>query len=178
MWEGVKVMTYIKRFFNQSKILVLLLVALAASIALNVYFYFETIKPSHTYVTGTFIDRSIQGGMGRVMIGIDNPPFGGLMLPTGGNFSVFVSISLWEPYAGSGTYSFSFKLYECTPHNEYPDTPIAEKTVTTQKDKNAMSIGAYTTFAITIPADPGVYIYKVVIGGEYDYEVEFPIIAE
>jgi len=159
------------------RIMIMLLGLLLASISLNVYFYIERIKPSHGYVTWALIDRIIQDGMGRVLVMI-NSSSGSLILHTEGNFSVFVSISLWDPYAGSGAYGFSFKLYERASHGEWSDTPIAEETVITQKDENAMSIEAHTTFNVNAPADSGVYIYKVVLGGEYDYELEFPIMAE
>jgi hypothetical protein len=115
--------------------------------------------------------------MGGVMVLISNPPFGGLRFVGGCKFNVNVSISLWDPF-GSGAYVFSFKLYECTPHSAYPDMTTAEKTVTVQKDKNALGVGTCIGFTVTAPDAPGVYVYKVVFGGEYDYEVEFPIMID
>jgi len=167
-----------KRYFNQRNILILLLALLVISMALNIFLWFELIRLSLKFVTGTAIDKSIQGGMGTLMVLIDNPPFGGLMLPAGGRFNVTISISLWDPSIGSAAYGFSFKLYECTAHNAYPDTPIAERAVTMQKNKDAMYVGTCITFTVTAPAAPGVYIYKVAIGGVYDEEVEFPILTE
>lgn len=54
-------------------ILVLFLASLATSVVLNVYLYSEAIKPSYKGVIGTWIDRSIQGGMGDLRVGVINP---------------------------------------------------------------------------------------------------------
>lgn len=163
-----------RSFKIQWYILVLLLVSLNTSMALNAYLYFKATKPSYEYERRVFIGRVIQAGMGQVGLSIDN----GLWLGVEYEFNVSVGVGLWEPYIGSATYSFTFKLYERTLHSEYPDIPIAEKTVTVQKHKDAMYVNAYAILNVTAPLDPGIYIYRVVIEGAFDYEFEFPILVE
>lgn len=87
-------------------------------------------------------------------------------------------MGLWAPYAGSETYYFSFKIYERSLHDGYPDAPIAEQNLTVQKDKDALGVGACATLTVTAPPDPAIYIYRVVVQGAWDYEVEFPILVE
>jgi hypothetical protein len=128
-------------------------------------------------VTGTLIERRIEGGMGRLMVLVSNPR-GGLRFAGRFQFNVTVSIYLWDPF-GSGAYVFSFKLYESAAHDLYPDTPVAEKTVTVQKDRSTLGVGTCIDLTATTPEAPGAYVYKVVIGRvEYDYEVEFPIMID
>jgi len=173
-------MESIRRFLNQRRILVfflLLLVLLAVSMTLNMYLYFEATKPSdkNEHWWSAFMGRTIQGGMGSISVYIDK----GLYLGVGYEFNVSVGIGLWEPYLGSTTYHFTFRLYERDLHGEYSDSPTAEKNVTVQKHKDRMAVNARATFNVTAPSDPGIYIYRAVIQGSgYDYALEFPILVE
>jgi len=164
-------------------ILVLLLVSLTVSIALNVYLYSKEIKPPREYGTNILIVRDIQGGMGKVSIVIGQRlgfsfehEIGYVSVPH--TFNISVMVSLWAPYTGADTYYFVLKLYERTLRSEYTNTPIAEETVSVQKDKDAMYVEAYAILTVTAPSDSRIYIYKVVIEGALDYEVEFPIFVE
>lgn len=164
----------IRSFKIQWYILVLLLVSLTTSMALNAYLYFKATKPSYEYERRVFIGRVIQGGMGQVGVSIDK----GLWLGVGYEFNVSVGVGLWEPYIGSSKFRFTFSLYERTLHGEYSHAPIAEKNVTVQKHKDVMYVNAGVLLNITAPLDPGIYIYRVVIEGAFDYEFEFPILVE
>jgi hypothetical protein len=157
--------------------LVLLLAPLIISVGLNIFLYLELPKSPSGNVAGTAIDRIIQGGMGSLTILIGNPPSGGLTFPARSKFNVTIIISFWDPYSGSATYGFSFKLHECAAHGTFPEMPMDERSVTVQKDKDAMSARAAVTFNVTAPATQGVYIYRVAVGGLYEDEVEFPILA-
>lgn len=173
-------MERIKGFLNQRRILVfflLPLVLLAVSMTLNVYLYFEATKPSdkNEHWRRVLMGRTIQAGMGQVGVSIDK----GLWLGVGYEFNVSVGIGLWEPYAGSTTYHFTFRLYERDLHGEYSDSHTAEKNVTVQKHKDKMRVNAVATFNVTAPSDPGIYIYRAVIQvSGYDYALEFPILVE
>lgn len=165
-------------FSNQKKILISLLVLLATSIVLNIYLYariyFEPIKSSDKFARSVFIGRSIQAGMGQAGVYIEK----GLWLGVRYEFNVSVGVGLWEPYVGSNTYSFTFKLYERPLRGEYTNASIAEKTVIVQKNKDSMSIGATAIFNVTAPSDPGIYIYRAIIQGAWKDEIEFPILVE
>jgi len=173
----------IRSFKIQRYIIVLLLVSLTASIALNVYLYFKAIKPPREYGTNILIVRDIQAGMGKVSIVIDlrsgfsfEHEIGYVRVPR--TFNISVRVSLWAPYIGAKTYCFVFKLYERALNNEYTNTSITEKTVTVQKNKDSMIVEAYTILTVTAPSDSEIYIYKVAIEGALEYEVEFPILIE
>lgn len=167
----------------QRRILVLPLVLLAASMAVNVYLYSEAIKISraseslYIYGGGTSITKFIQGFMGEVRVEISR----GLLFGPGHKFNVSVVVSLWVPHVGSHSYSFAFKLYEHKLDGEYPDMPITEKTVLVHKDKDAMYISVDSgNLTATASSTLGIYIYKVVMQGFEleNYEVEFPIWVE
>jgi len=180
-------MEHVKRFFNQRKIMVFLLVLLAVSIGSNVYLYFGVIKPLQEYrskdktdtQTGFIVSEKIQGVMGDMSVSISR----GLLIGPGTKFNVSVSARLWEPYTGSKTYNFSFKIYNRILDGEYSETPIVEKTVVVHKDKDEFYI--YTSsgnLTITVPPSdtPEIYIYKVGIGTKTQtwYTIEFPIWAQ
>jgi len=117
----------------------------------------------------------IQGGMGSMHISIGTGMIAGL----GCRFNVSVGVKLWEPFTGSATYNFCFRLYERSEQDDkYPDVPIAEKTVVAQKDKNSM----YITFSsgnltAIVPDTRGIYIYSVEFGSTTEaWETfEFPV---
>ena len=119
-------MEYVKRFLNQRNTLVLSLVLLAGSMALNMYQYSRAIRPSYMYEykRSVFISRVIQAGMGQAGVYI----YKGLWLGVGYEFNVYVGVGLWEPYLGSSKFRFTFRLYERTLQGEYSYAPIAEKT--------------------------------------------------
>jgi len=173
-------MERVTEFLNQKKIPVLLLALLSVSTILNVYLYFNlTTKPSYMndkYTRSVIISRiGIWGLMGSAGVTIEK----GLWLGVGYEFNVTIGIGFWEPYIGSATYSFTFKLYNRTLHGEYPDTPIAEKTVSVQKDKDEMWVSAYVILNVTASLDPGIYIYRAVIQHNgHSYAFEFPILVE
>ena len=86
-------------------------------------------------------------------------------------------MKLWEPYIGSATYNFSFKIYNRTLDSEYLETAIVEKTAVAHKDKDAFYIYASSgNLTITVPSyAPKIYIYKVEFRNSYC--VEFAITA-
>ena len=109
----------IKRFFNRQNVVVLLLILLVILMASNVYLYFGVIKPLQEQKgeqgtdTGWF--QGIQGGMGWIQFSLSK----GFTLAPETKSNVSVSAELWEPYIGSKTYEFYFKLYERPLHDEY-----------------------------------------------------------
>jgi hypothetical protein len=162
-----------------SRVQLYVLVLLLASIALNIYQYFNAVEPSSKYVYGsTMVVVDIQGGMGSMYVSTDARTIMGL----GWRFNVSVGVKLWEPFTGSATYNFCFRLYERSEQDDkYLDAPIAEKTIIAQKDKDAM----YVTFSsgnltATVPDTRGIHIYKVEFGSTTEaWETfEFPILAE
>jgi hypothetical protein len=151
--------------------------------ALNVYLYFEAIKPSTEYGINTLIVRDIQGGMGTLAIAIEHRQgfsftYEMVYVSVPSTFNISVMISLWAPYTGTHQYRFTVKLYERPLHGEYQNTPMIEKNVTIEKDKDTMYVKVHAILTVTAPPDPGIYIYKVAIEDALDYEVEFPILVE
>jgi len=154
-----------------------ILVLLFMSIALNIYQYFNAVEPSSKYVYGsTMVVVDIQGGMGSMYVSTD----AGTIMGLGCRFNVSVGVKLWEPFTGSATYNFCFRLYERSEQDDkYQDNPIAEKTVVAQKDKDAMYvIFASGNLTITTPSTRGIYIYKICLTGTDTFETEFPIWVE
>lgn len=165
-------------FFNQRKILVLLLVLLVLSMASNVYLYFKANKSSSYHDVDTLIFTDIQGGMGSMSVRISK----GLIVGPGYRFNVSIGVKLWDPYVGSKTYNFSFKLYVRSEQSDrYSDAPVAETTVVTQKDKDAMYVVLPSgNLTVTAPHTRGIYIYKVWFGTPTQtwHTFEFPILLE
>ena len=177
-------MKHVKRFFKiQRNIIVLLLVLLAMSMVANLYF--GVIRPLQegkgeekigvwTENGGVIIFRNIQGGMGSMSVFISR----GLIVPPGHKFNVSIGVKLWEPYIGSATYNFSFKIYKRTLDSEYLETAMIEKTVVVRKDKDAFYIYASSgnlTVAVPPSYAPKIYIYKVEFRNLY--YIEFAITA-
>jgi hypothetical protein len=120
--------------------------------------------------------QEIQGGMGHIEFSISR----GFTPGPGTEFNVSVWVELWEPYIGSETYNFFFKIFERSEQSEgYPDTPVVEKTVNVHKGKDAMYIFANSgNMTIIAPSYRGIYIYKICFGTETeDYIIEFPIVV-
>lgn len=170
-------------FLKQKRIIILLLISLAGSMAANLYFC--VIRPLQKVMSeegtgvwtengGVFVFRNIQGGMGSMSVFLSR----GLLVGPGQKFNVSVSVGLWEPYVGSATYGFAFKIYNRTLDSEYPRVPIVEKTVVVHKDKDAFYIGAVSgNLTVVVPRSyvPKIYIYKVEF--ENSYNIEFALTA-
>lgn len=162
--------------FAISLYVILLLVLLLISIALNIYQHSKLLEVSgkHTYAPIiTYVE--IQGGMGRISVFISN----GLLMGSGCKFNISLGVKLWDPYTGSKTYTFSFQLYERSEQADtYPDTPVAETTVEAQKDKDALFV-VFTSgnLTITAPNTCGLYIYDVCLGTATQFlaSFEFPM---
>lgn len=176
-------MKHVKEFLNQRKILVLILVVLAISMASNLYLYFGVDKPLQEKPgawlgvpsTPVMIYRPLQGGMGRMEVLI----WKRFMVGQEEKFNVTVKVTLWEPYVAARTYSLSFRIFNRTLDGEYPETSLVEKTVVVHKDKDAMYISAASGH-LTVPVPPSytpkIYIYKVEFTlGRDSYYIEFPI---
>jgi len=170
------------RFFKiQRNIIVLLLVLLAISLASNVYLYYNVIKPLKEQEgepeTGAGWRQNIQGGMGWIELSISK----GFTPGPGTKFNVSLWVKLWDPYTGSATYNFSFKVYERAEQSDrYPDIPVAEKLVSFNKSKDAMYILLGSgNLTVTVPSTRGIYIYKVCFGTmtEIWHTIEFPIVV-
>jgi len=168
-----------KRRLRSFKIQLSIMVLLVMSIALNIYQFFNVIETPSKYVYApNLVIVDIQGGMGSMHISIGTGMIAGL----GYRFNVSVGVKLWEPYTGSATYNFCFRLYERSEQDDkYLDVPIAEKTVVAQKDKDSM----YITFSsgnltAIVPDTRGIYIYKVEFGSTTEaWETfEFPVWVE
>lgn len=154
-------MDYSKRFFNQQKAIVLLLVSLAMSIGLNVYLYLnQNIPQDSQHIPETCTIVTGINGMGNLRVTLS----AGFAIRPRGKFNITVSASLWEPYVGSAICEFYFKVYERPLHGEY-SAPILEKKVTVHKDKNEIWIKLHSgNLTVTGPATSGIYIYKVCFG--------------
>lgn len=105
----------------------------------------------------------------------------GLLVGPEQKFNVSVSVKLWEPYIGSATYNFSFKIYNRTLDGEYTETHMVEKTAVIHKDKDTLYIYASSgDLTVTVPSTRGIYIYKVCLEPQRNLwpTIEFPILAE
>lgn len=162
-------------------ILVLLLVLFTISLALNVYLYYGVIKPLKEQEgepeTGAGWRQNIQGGMGWIDLSFSK----GFTPGPGTKFNVSLWAKLWDPYIGSKTYNFSFKVYERTEQSDrYPEIPVAEKLVSVNKSKDAMYILLDSgNLTVTVPSTRGIYIYKVCFGTKTEiwHTIEFPIVV-
>lgn len=170
-------------FFKiRSKVKVLLLILLAISLALNVYLYYGVTMSLMEQVG----DRENQAGWREEADGamgwMDFSISKGFTPSPRTEFNVSALVRLWEPYVGSATYNFSFKIFERFEQSDsYPNTPVAEKLVIVNKDKNAMYIVVPSgNLTVTAPSVHGIYIYKLCLGTETEPErciVEFPIVV-
>jgi len=174
-------MNSIRGFLNQRKLPALLLVLLVASMALNIYQYFNPrVSSKYIRILRTSTIVTSPNGMGKITVTLSE----GTAVPMGHRFNVTVKASLWEPYVGSKTYEFYFKIYERSLHDEY-SVPIVEENVTVYKDKNEMWIELYSgNLTVTVSRTSGIYIYKVCFGTLPEYlptfwkkDIEFPIMV-
>jgi len=163
IWKSVKLMTHIKRFFNQNKILVLLLVLLAMSIGLNVYLFFGVIKPlqqgrgeeeTHTLTSGfaseMWDEFSVELTPNRAV----------LYRSSDRQFKVSVTASYWAPF-DYGPRPFYFKIYDTSARALAPKL-VGEKTVIANKSKDEMDY-EIPIFNFTVTLDVGgLHLYSIV----------------
>lgn len=174
--RGLRILERILRFFKiQRNIIIVLLVWLALSMALNMYQYLGflvAIKSESTY------SRSIcilgDEGMGGMNIFLSK----GLLVWPGEKFNVTVYLHIWDPYSTSKTWNVSFKLYERPLNGEYPDMPVAEKTAILHKEKEGMGTAIWLDpFTLTAPSTYGIRVYKIRSGTTKQtwYTMEFAV---
>jgi hypothetical protein len=154
-------------FFNQRKILVLLLVSLAMSTGLNAYLLFVVIKPSQEG-RGEEETYAWIVGYGSYMWDFSiKIPNRAVFYSDGRQFNVSVKASYWAPF-DFGPRPFYFKIYDKiiykgTPLDEPPKL-IGEKTVIANKSKDELQY-QILIFNFTVTLDENsreIHLYRVV----------------
>lgn len=161
-------MSNAKQFFNQRKTLVLLLVLLAISLAINVTFYFEVIRPLEEQESGQKTGAEWIGGIASEMWDAFSirltPNRAVLSLESDRKFNVSVKGLYWAPF-DFGPRPFYFKIYDRRMDYPWtiPDEPelLDEETVSANKSKDELDYVILFNFTVLLDAR-GIHFYTIV----------------
>lgn len=157
-----------KRYFNQRNILILLLVLLAISLAMNVTFYFWVIRPLKERESEQETGAEWIGGVASEMWDAFSikltPNRAVLSLESDRKFNVSVKGLRWAPY-DFGSRPFYFKIYNRRIDYPWtiPDEPelLDEETVSASKSKDELDYVIFFNFTVLLDKG-GTHIYTIV----------------